>query len=347
MEPQSQGRPVETQSTVKLVTFDFHIPQLDRNRRIWVCLPIDYYTSDKTYPVIYMHDAQNLFDPTQNEFGFEWQVDESLSTLQEYGDFGVIVVAIDHAGKERINEFSPWKNPKHGGGDGERYVNFIVNTLKPFIDYYFRTKPGREYTGMIGSSLGGFVTLYAGIQHQDIFSKLGIYSPSFWFSKEIFKLVEEKGKQYDMRIYIMGGEKESENMRKHMEMMEKTLIDSGFDKDEMKVLIKPEVEHSEYFWSIEFPETYLWLFENLDVNMDESHYKLLVFPTPAQDYIHVAMSSYIKSGVIDIFDQSGKIRLTKPFVPRVPINVKSLAPGKYQLRLSRNGKHWFKVLEKI
>jgi predicted alpha/beta superfamily hydrolase len=337
---------ISRDGNVILVTFDFHIPQLDRNRRIWVCLPKDYYTSDKTYPVIYMHDAQNLFDPTQNEFGTEWEVDQSLSSLQEYGDFGVIVVGIDHAGKQRVDEFSPWVGKKHGGGDGERYTNFIANTLKPYIDYYFRTKSGREHTGMIGSSMGGFITLYAGLKYQNVFSKLGIFSPSLWFSDEIFTFVEQRKMQQDMKIYMMGGKKEGAAMIPNIERMADTLVKNGFDINKIKLAIRDDGEHSEKFWCREFPEAYLWLFESINAQIDDASYQLIVFPNPADDFVHVTMSSFVKSGQIDIFDQFGKIRLSKPYDPRIPINISSLPSGKYQLRLNKEGRHWFKIFTK-
>ncbi|MBV6655616.1 MAG: alpha/beta hydrolase, partial [Mameliella sp.] len=115
---------------VFLLDEDFYMPQLDRNRRIWIYLPPDYNTSDATYPVLYMHDGQNLFDAATAAFG-EWEVDESLNALFQDGDPGVIVVGIDNGGGLRLNEYSPWINPSYGGGEGAAYVDFIVETLKP------------------------------------------------------------------------------------------------------------------------------------------------------------------------------------------------------------------------
>ena len=97
---------------------DYHIPQLDRERRIWIYLPPDYNTSENRYPVLYMHDGQNVFDNTASYSG-EWEVDETLNALFEEGDQGCIVVAIDNGGVDRMNEYSPWKNDQYGGGLGK------------------------------------------------------------------------------------------------------------------------------------------------------------------------------------------------------------------------------------
>ncbi|MBL7775051.1 MAG: alpha/beta hydrolase, partial [Saprospiraceae bacterium] len=126
---------------------DFYMPQLQRRRRVWVYLPPDYATARKRYPVLYMHDGQNLFDNNTSSFG-EWQVDEALNRLFNQGDYGCIVVGIDNGGAKRLDEYSPWKNPEYGGGEGKAYLDFIVRTLKPHIDSVYRTLPGCESTGI-------------------------------------------------------------------------------------------------------------------------------------------------------------------------------------------------------
>ncbi|MGK4567083.1 alpha/beta hydrolase-fold protein [Flavobacterium sp. 3HN19-14] len=110
-------------SNVQMLNSAFYMPQLDRNRRIWLYLPPDYNSTTKTYPVLYMQDGQNLFD-NMTSFAGEWQVDETLNTLFANGDYGAIVVGIDNGGGERLNEYSPWINPNYGGGDGDDYADF-------------------------------------------------------------------------------------------------------------------------------------------------------------------------------------------------------------------------------
>jgi predicted alpha/beta superfamily hydrolase len=241
---------------------DFFIPELRRNRRIWVYLPLDYKKTDKCYPVIYMHDGQNLFDRMTSYSG-EWQVDETMNLLQAQGDFGAIVVGIDNGGINRLNEYSPWRNSNYGGGEGDLYLDFIVKTLKPYIDTNYRTLPERATTGMIGSSMGGLITMYAGLKYPDIFSKLGVFSPSFWFGSNIFKLAREKLKMFDTKVYLMGGEKESATMVSSLRRMYDTLQAVGYTKEELHLAIRPDAMHSEWFWQREYPIAYKWLFEDV------------------------------------------------------------------------------------
>jgi predicted alpha/beta superfamily hydrolase len=245
---------------------DFYMPQLQRNRRVWVYLPLDYHQTEKSYPVIYMHDGQNLFDVSTSYSG-EWQVDESMNLLQAQGDYGAIVVGVDNGGMNRLNEYSPWRNANYGGGEGDAYVDFLVHTLKPYIDKHYRTKPEREATGIIGSSMGALISMYAGFKYPEVFSKLGIFSPSFWFGNNIFKVVRERLKFLPTKIYMIGGERESSTMISNMKTMYATLQSIGFQKDELELIARPDGMHSEWFWCREFPIAYKWLFE--DVQCEE------------------------------------------------------------------------------
>jgi predicted alpha/beta superfamily hydrolase len=240
---------------------DFYIPQLRRNRRVWVYLPLDYKRTEKHYPVIYMHDGQNLFDRMTSYSG-EWQVDETMNLLQAQGDFGAIVVGIDNGGINRLNEYSPWRNVNYGGGEGDLYLDFIVQTLKPYIDTNYRTMPERETTGMIGSSMGGLITMYAGLKYPDTFSKLGVFSPSFWFGNQLYKFARERLKFQDMKVYLMGGEKESATMVSSIKKMHETLLAVGYKANEVHMVIRPDVSHNEWFWQREYPIAYKWLFED-------------------------------------------------------------------------------------
>ncbi|HEX8832202.1 MAG TPA: alpha/beta hydrolase-fold protein, partial [Longimicrobium sp.] len=171
--------------TVTVLDTAFPIPQLHRTRRVWVYLPPDYASSSKRYPVLYMHDGQNVFDDSTSGFG-EWGVDETLDSLFATGDPGVIVVAVDHGGAKRLDEYSPFINPRHGGGEGDAYVDFLAQTLKPLIDRRYRTRPDRLNTGVAGSSMGGLISLYAALKYPDVFGRAGIFSPSLWFSDRTY-----------------------------------------------------------------------------------------------------------------------------------------------------------------
>ena len=162
---------------------EFEMPQLNRFRRIWLYLPPDYDQSSNEYPVLYMHDGQNLFDQFTS-FAGEWEIDETLNRLVDQGYKVPIVVGIDNGGIYRIDELTPWNNPDYGGGQGDEYMAFIVETLKPFIDENYRTLSDRENTGIMGSSLGGLISTYGALKYQNIFSKSGPFSPAYWINND-------------------------------------------------------------------------------------------------------------------------------------------------------------------
>ena len=164
------GNPSTAAANVHIMSESFFMPQLNRNRKIWIYLPPDYETSTKTYPVLYMQDGQNLFD-NATSFAGEWQVDETLNNLFAQGDYGTIVIGIDNGGSNRINEYTPWNNPEYGGGEGDQYMQFVAETLKPYVDANYRTKPSAEYNALIGSSLGALISNYGGVKYSGIFQK--------------------------------------------------------------------------------------------------------------------------------------------------------------------------------
>ena len=160
-------------------------PELGNRRDIQVYLPPSYETSSREYPVIYMHDGQNLFDPA-TAFAVEWQVDD---TFERLGPEGVeaIVVAVPNMGEHRIEEYSPFRDARQRGGQGDAYLDFLVRTLKPEIDRHFRTRRERSHTGIMGSSMGGLISLYGFFRYAEVFGFAGAMSPSLWFaSRAIF-----------------------------------------------------------------------------------------------------------------------------------------------------------------
>lgn len=168
---------------IKVISDEFEIPQLIKTRRIAALLPHDYYETDKKYPVLYLQDGQNLFDDYA-PFG-SWEVDKKLALMQRRGTGDVIVIAIDHAKEERIAEYNPGGNAKLGKGQGREYVRFLAETLKPYVDKHFRTKPDRLNTGIGGSSMGGLISIWAGFMYPEKFSKLMIFSPALWVNPNI------------------------------------------------------------------------------------------------------------------------------------------------------------------
>ena len=165
---------------VHVIDTAFFMPQLNRHRRIWIYLPEGYASSNKKYPVLYMHDGQNLFDEATGPFG-EWGVDEALDTLGPHHK-ELIVVGIDNGAEKRLNEYSPYDMEKYGKGEGDQYVDFLVKTLKPFIDKHYRTKKDDDNTFIAGSSMGGLISFYAILKYPKVFGAAGVFSPAFWIT---------------------------------------------------------------------------------------------------------------------------------------------------------------------
>ncbi len=248
-------------SNVSLLKKEFVIPNLNGiSHKVWIYLPQNYQNTSKKYPVIYMHDAQNLFDEATSYAG-EWKVDETLNKLYEKTGKGFILVGIENGGEERINEYTPWKNEKYGGGKGAIYMDFIVNTLKPYIDKNYQTKSQQKYTGLIGSSLGGLISYYGGLQYPKTFGKIGALSTSFWFSEKVVDFTREKGNLKNVKLFLLVGGKEGDNTDKDTQEMEKLLLKTGFKPKNLKIKINPEGKHNEAFWSSEFLEVVTWLYQ--------------------------------------------------------------------------------------
>ncbi len=212
----------------------------------------------ENYPVLYMHDAQNLFDTT-TAFSGEWKVDEFMDAQKGQK---VIVVGIDHGDEKRIAELTPFPNEKYGGGEGAAYIDFLVNTLKPHIDNNFRSLPEAENTAIMGSSLGGLISFYAALEYPEVFGKIGVLSPSFWFSEEIFSFAEASEIPKNSRFYFVAGTAESEEMISDLLEMKQILLKKDLSEEKLQLKIVKDGEHNEAFWSREFPEAFEWLFPN-------------------------------------------------------------------------------------
>jgi predicted alpha/beta superfamily hydrolase len=247
----------ETMPLIK--TLDVEIPQLKKTRKVSVILPNDYFENlEKKYPVIYMHDAQNLFG--EGSVYGNWEVDKRLSLLKKQGKEDLIIVAINHGEEDRQLEFSPYKNQFKG--QGMRYGTFIVRTLKPLIDNTYRTLKDRKYTGIGGSSMGGLISIYTGMMYPETIGRLMVFSPSLWTSPKIYFDAVEFFNPLDTKIYLYGGGKESETMLPNIEKLKKTIESQGFDskKIEIKAALDPEGQHNEKRWGQEFPKAIDWLF---------------------------------------------------------------------------------------
>lgn len=238
-------------------TFTIEAPQLNTSKKIWIYLPKNYNFTQKKYPVIYMHDAQNLFDATTSFVG-EWNIDEKLDSLNAQ----VIIVGIEHGNEKRMEELTPYKNAKYGGGNADTYLDFIVKTLKPEIDKKYRTKTNSRNTGIMGSSLGGLVSYYAILIYPEIFGRAGIFSPSFWFNRaEITELTKATPK-IKTKIYFLCGDSEGDaDMITDLNAIDDLVSEKRCEC--MKLTKKKIVKggkHNEKLWRDGFVGAYDWLF---------------------------------------------------------------------------------------
>ena len=322
---------------------NFYIPQLKRNRRIWVYLPPDYATTSKRYPVLYMHDGQNLFDNETSSFG-EWQVDEALNKLFNQGDYGCIVIGIDNGGTHRLDEYSPWKNPEEGaGGEGGQYLDFLVKTLKPYVDATYRTLPGPQTTGTMGSSMGGLMAMYTFADRQDVFGKAGVFSPAFWFGGTgPVDDVRAHPKQADVRVYFLAGGDEPDYVEQDMLKVGNAMLSAGFSPGEVTFKVPKDGQHSEWFWRREFPAAYKWLFSgavstgkkrqmmgyDLKLSYDSTSVTARLDAVGAREKIEVK-----------IVGATGKLWLNaKQRGGAIPLG--TLPKGEYSVLVKRKGKDW-------
>ena len=236
-------------------------------RDITVFLPPGYDGADKIrYPVLYMHDGQNLFDPAAAfKTGEHWRVGETASELIEAGRLApLIIVGIANTGPRRIHEYTPTYDRRRGGGEADAYGRLIVGELKPLIDGTYRTLPDPLHTGMAGSSLGGLVTLFLGLKRPDVFGRLGMMSPSVWWDRRvILRTVREARPKPRLRIWVDMGTREGRQNLENARLLRAGLVRAGWIEGED--LSYEEVTggtHSEVAWGDRFGRMVEWLFSD-------------------------------------------------------------------------------------
>ncbi len=249
---------------VTIIDTAFNIPQLNTTRRIWIYLPKDYAVSKKQYPVMYMQDGQNLFDEYTSAFGQEWGIDECVDSLIDKGKRTCIIVGIDNGGNTRMNEYNPyefvWKDSvsnKTFLPQGNEYVNFLVQTLKPFIDGHYRTITDKENTIIAGSSMGGLIAYYAALKHPGVFGKAGIFSPAFWTAPAIKNFTDSVAKKNSCKFFFYMGGSEGNRYITDMDDITEKL---GTQSNAMVFsVIDASGQHNEKAWHKWFAEFYNWI----------------------------------------------------------------------------------------
>lgn len=241
----------------------FHSRFLPDDRDVIVYVPPGYDEGDRSYPVMYMHDGQNLFDPeTSFVRGRTWQVREHADKLVFSGNIEPLIVVGIYNTPRRLDEYTHARDRKMGGGEAEAYGRLLVQELKPWIDGQYRTLPDEANTAMGGSSLGGLVTLYLGLQHTETFGKLAVMSPSIWWNhKSLLGFVNEYDGPPWPRIWLDVGDNEGKRTGADVELLYQRLIINGW---------KPEVNlhykmvhggtHDEAAWAARVGDMLRFLF---------------------------------------------------------------------------------------
>jgi predicted alpha/beta superfamily hydrolase len=227
-------------------------PQLNNQRDVLVYLPPGHQAGDSRFPVLYMHDGQNLFDRGTAFGGNEWQVDETLQALSAEG-LPAIVVGLPHAGDSRLPEYSPF--PGFSEARGDAYLAFVIETVKPLIDGAFRTQLEREHTGLLGSSMGGLISLYGFFRHPEAFGLVGTLSPALWYTRGAIYDFVSKAPFVPGKIYLDNGTRENSAAR-----MERLLIEKGYQPGrDLLYLAEDGGRHTETAWARRLPNSLRFL----------------------------------------------------------------------------------------
>lgn len=237
----------------------FQMPGLQRSRILRLYLPPDYQSSDDSYPVLYMHDAQNLFDASTSYAG-EWRVDESLNQLAQQG-LKLIVVGIDNGGEFRNQELLPYSGPPIGQAQGDQYLQFLVTVVKPYIDQHYRTKADAANTGIMGSSMGGLISHYALLKYPQVFGRYGLFSPSYWAVGANVQQFSQQLPLPGQRLYFYMGLQEGGSMVPDIERLVHKLVAKGMTAQQAQYRLVEGADHNEAAWAAEFSRAVLWLYQ--------------------------------------------------------------------------------------
>jgi predicted alpha/beta superfamily hydrolase len=198
-----------------------------------------------------MHDGQNLFDRATS-FAGEWGVDETLEAASGEG-LEAIVVGIPNMGRERCDEYSPWVDPRAGGGRGDRYLRFLTETVKPLIDRDFRTRPERDETAIVGSSMGGLISLYGFFRHPLTFGSAGVMSPALWFAGSAVFAYLARVPFIPGRIYLDVGGREGSGELGDVRRLYRLLRRKGYGRSELRLVVERGGQHREAAWARRLP----------------------------------------------------------------------------------------------
>lgn len=249
---------------------NFHSRHLRSDRDVLVYLPPGYAADKRRrYPVLYLHDGQNLFDGATSFIkGAEWGVDETAQRLITAGAIEpLIIVGVYNAGKDRIAEYTPTVDARHKvGGEADLYGRMLVEELKPFIDSEYRTRRGAKHTGLGGSSLGALVSLYLAFKYPQTFGLVVVTSPSVWWDdRVILREVEALRRRPRLRVWLDVGTREggseAEVQTRNARALRDALVRKGWKEGSDLIYFEAEgAEHNERAWAARVEPMLKYLF---------------------------------------------------------------------------------------
>lgn len=231
---------------------------LESERDVWIYLP-PQYSEEYVYPVLYMHDGQNLYWDSL-AFAGTWNMEGNLAELIKE-NINLIIVGIANGGEKRMEELSLFTNSNYPSGKGSKYMAFLVEELMPVINKDYAID--QDNIGIMGSSLGGLISLQAMVEYPHIFKKGGIFSAAFWFNPETMEKLYLSNIEPDSRIYMISGGKEVMGEIDFPKDQTKTalILSDIISPDNLHSEIHPDGEHSEWYWAREFKEAVRFMFK--------------------------------------------------------------------------------------
>lgn len=236
----------------------FASPQLHNSRALRIYLPASYgENAAKRYPVLYMHDGQNLFDAKTAAYGVAWGVGATVNRLVATGVMDeVIVVGIDNT-PDRIPEYTPCCDARYGGGKLDAYGAFVVETVKPFIDQHYRTLPNKDNTAIMGSSLGGIASVAIAQRYPDLFSKAGAMSGSFWWNDKTF--ITNTPPRVAVKFYLDAGTKD-DGLPETTQMRDALVRQGYVPERDLLFYTADGASHNETSWAARVEKPLAWFF---------------------------------------------------------------------------------------
>jgi predicted alpha/beta superfamily hydrolase len=259
--------PDDEASIPRLETWHFHskiLPEPD-HRAILVYLPEEYAAApDRRFPVFYLHDGQNLFDPrTSYVAGRTWQAGSTTDRMTEEGNIEpVILVGIANSGVRRMAEYTPTRDAKMGGGEGRSYGRMLIEELKLFVDSTYRTRTGPQDTALGGSSLGGLISFFLGLECSAVFGKVAVMSPSIWWNyRSILGFIHQAIPKPPLKIWLDMGTAEGMRHVRDTELVYRMLLRLGWrDNEDLAFMEVEGAVHDEDAWAKRFDHVLRFLF---------------------------------------------------------------------------------------